>query len=83
MEVLAGVIIGIIVTISYLKKPITININKTIEEIKPPVVPMATMEESLNKTDPKEDKVYEEDMTSMLEEVNKMMLGGGTSGKAK
>lgn len=81
MEVLAGVIIGVIVTITLLKKPITININKKVEEIKP-VTDMPDLAKEMNKAPTELDKVYEDNMKSFIDDVNGMMLGGVVNGKA-
>lgn len=81
MEVLAGVIIGVIVTITLLKKPITININKKVEEIKP-VTNMPDLAKEMNKAPTELDKVYEDNMKSFIDDVNGMMLGGVVNGKA-
>lgn len=81
MEVLAGVIIGVIVTITLLKKPITININKKVEEIKP-VTDMPDLAKEMNKAPTELDRVYEDNMKSFIDDVNGMMLGGVVNGKA-
>lgn len=80
MEVLAGVIIGVLVTLAFLKRPITININKKLEEVRP-IIPMPDLAEEMNKPDNKLDKVYEEDMKGLLDDVNNMMLGGKPNGE--
>ena len=80
MEVLAGVIIGVIVTITLLKKPITININKKVEEIKP-ITNMPDLAKEMNKAPTELDGVYEDKMKSFIDDVNGMMLGGVSNGK--
>ena len=81
MEVLAGVIIGILVTLSLLKHPITINVNKKLEEVHP-VIPMPDLGAEMKKPDEALDKVYDEDMKGFIDEVNNMMLGGKPNGEA-
>lgn len=81
MEVLAGVIIGVIVTITLLKKPITININKTNEEIVHKI-PMPDLAAEMKKADNPLDLVYKDEMKSFIDEVNGIMLGGVPNGKA-
>lgn len=76
MEVLAGVIIGVVVALSILRKPITINLNTKHETILPDPQQIEVHKE-LNKAGTPEDKVYEEKMTGLLEEVNKFMTGDG------
>lgn len=80
MEVLAGIIIGVLVTLAFLKHPITININKKLEEVRP-IIPMPDLAEEMDKPDNKLDKVYEEDMKGLLDDVNNMMLGGKPNGE--
>jgi hypothetical protein len=81
MEVLAGVIIGILVTLSLLKRPITININKKLEEVRP-VVPMPDLVTEMKKPESELDKVYGDDMKGFIDEINNMMLGGKPNGEA-
>lgn len=82
MELLAGVIIGIIVTISLLHRPISINIHKTLEEVRPEVKEFNLVEE-LKDTgkSAQEDKIFEDDMTGLIEEINRVMRGGPVNGK--
>ena len=68
MEVLAGVIIGVLVTITLLNKPITINVNKKIEEVRP-VIPMPDLGAEMKKPDEALDKVYGDDMKGFIDEV--------------
>jgi hypothetical protein len=75
MEVLAGVIIGILVTLALLKRPITLNVNKTVEEIRHPIE-MPDLGKEMKKPASESDKVYDEDMKSFIDDVNNMMLGG-------
>ncbi|NCD00082.1 MAG: hypothetical protein EOL95_10330 [Bacteroidia bacterium] len=81
MEVLAGVIIGVLVTILLLKQPITININKKIEEIKP-ITNMPDLAKEMNKAPTELDEVYDDKMKSFIDDVNGMMLGGKVNGEA-
>jgi len=81
MEVLAGVIIGVIVTLLLLKQPITININKKIEEIRP-IVPMPDIATEMNKSASPTDLVYDDKMKGFIDDVNTMMMGGKSNAKA-
>lgn len=80
MEVLAGVLIGILVTIVLLKHPITININQKHEEIYPEVV-MPDLDAELRKAPNGLDDVYKDNMKGFIDEVNSMMLGGNKHDK--
>ena len=81
MEVLAGVIIGVIVTLLLLKQPITININKKIEEIRP-IVPMPDIATEMGKPGSPTDLVYDDKMKGFIDDVNTMMMGGKSNAKA-
>lgn len=80
MEVLAGVIIGVLVTFALLKRPITINIHKKIEEIRP-IIPMPDLDEEMNKPPSPLDRVYDEGMKGLIDDINSMMLGGAPNGE--
>lgn len=80
MEVLAGVLIGILFTVFLLDKPITININHKHETVSQ-TFEMPDLYKELNSPDSKLDKVYSEDMKGLIDEVNSMMLGGTTNVK--
>ena len=75
MEILTGFILGIIVTVVLLNKPITININKTNKEITKEYEDINLYKE-LHSAPTPEDKVYEDDMRGLLDEINTTMLGG-------
>lgn len=83
MELLAGLISGILVSLVLLKHPITININKNNtenikhEEIYPEVKDPGKLSDALNKGDGAEDEVYAKTMTSIMDEFNGIMRTGG------
>lgn len=82
MEVLAGVIIGVIVTILLLNKPITININKKLEEVRPVTV-MPDLAAEMSKAPAPIDELYDDKMKGFIDDVNGMMLGGAVHGEAR
>ena len=64
MEVLAGVIIGLLIALALGKKPIDIHINtthdikRTNEEVRPILPEMELLSDAMHNSDPKEDEVY-------------------------
>jgi len=80
MEVLAGVIIGVLVTFALLKRPITINIHKKIEEVRP-IIPMPDLDKEMKKPASQLDQVYDEGMKGLIDDVNSMMFGGAPNGE--
>lgn len=82
MEVLAGVIIGVLVAVAILKQPININIHKKLEEIRPEVS-MPDIADELNKAPNKTDIAYEDHMKGFIDGINDIILGGVVDGKER
>lgn len=83
MEVLFGFILGVLVTILLQRYPITVNINTTHKEIID-VIEQPDLITAMNKPTSKDvqmDEIYSKEMSGLVEEINKLMMGGDTSGR--
>ena len=83
MDLLSGLIVGVLVTVSILKRPITININTKHEEVLKDITQPDILT-AMNNNTSKEmqlDKLYQDDMLGLVEEINKLMTGGDTNGR--
>jgi len=81
MDVLAGVIIGMLLMFTLGKRKIDININTNVnrvnEEILPPLPDMETLSDAMNKADANEDKAYKDVAKGIMDEFNEIFRQGG------
>lgn len=80
MEVLAGVVIGVLVTVALLKRTFNIKIHHIHETVYPDL-PEVDLAKEMRRAETPEDRVYSEDMTGLIEEVNKLMTGEHYEGR--